>query len=406
MRRVWHVFWREFWGHLTRRSYLIFTFGFPAFIIIMPMLGGLTLALVMASAIPPTDPRPVGLVDQGGLTAGVPDVPDRPVEIRPYPSLAEADAALDAGDIQAYYHLPPDYWQTGQVKIVYEQPPTEEIDQAVAAWLRQRVRAKVPPAVLAQLDREARIAHQNAQGESVFDLEDILAAALVFGLAYFVQLGGSFTANYMFDSVASESWDRTIEIVLTSISPMQFLVGKVLGLLGVGLTQLLTWLLVGGTIILWGSAQLGVDLAGLIFGWDYFWLIASVLLATYVTNQLLAAAIGLLHMNSGSGPLFFNTLNWVAGIGFLYAIILVPRNPNTPLAVITSMLPITAPIVLLVRLVVSEVPAWQLVVGQVIMWSINIASLFWLRHLLKTNLVAYAPRFKLWPWLRGRVAGR
>jgi ABC-type Na+ efflux pump permease subunit len=104
--------------------------------------------------------------------------------------------------------------------------------------------------------------------------------------------------------------------------------------------------------------------------------------------------------------LFFNTLNWVSGIGFLYATILVPRNPNTPLAIVASMLPVAAPIVLLVRLVVSEVPAWQLVIGQVIMWGVNIASLFWLRHLLKTNLVAYAPRFKLWPWLRRRLANR
>jgi len=406
MRRIWHVLWREFWGHITRRSYLIFTFGFPAFIIIIPMLGGLTLALMVASAIPPTDPRPVGLVDQAGLTDGAPDAPDHTVEIRLYSSLETAEAALAEGEIQAYYHLPPDYWQTGQVKIIYRQPPTGEIDSAVGGWLGQQVRSRAPPDVLAQLNREARITHQNARGESVFDLEDLLAAALVFGLAYFVQLGGSFTANYMFDSVASESWDRTIEIVLTSISPMQFLVGKVIGLLGVGLSQLLAWLLVGGTIILWGSARLGFDLAGIIFGWDYFGLIVSVLLATYVTNQLLAAAIGLLHMNSGSGPLFFNTLNWVSGIGFLYATILVPRNPNTPLAIVASMLPVAAPIVLLVRLVVSEVPAWQLVIGQVIMWGVNIASLFWLRHLLKTNLVAYAPRFKLWPWLRRRLANR
>jgi ABC-type Na+ efflux pump permease subunit len=120
-------------------------------------------------------------------------------------------------------------------------------------------------------------------------------------------------------------------------------------------------------------------------------------------SQLLAAAIGLLHVNSGSGPLFFNTLNWVVGLGWLYAIALVPRSPHTPLALAASLFPLTSPIVLMIRLIVAEVPGWQIVLSQGLLWGTNIACLFWLRYLLTTNLVASTSRFRLLPWLKDKL---
>lgn len=403
MTRTWHVFWREYWGHITRRSYLLFTFGFPIFLVVLPALGGLLLTLAVASAIPPADLRPVGVIDQAGLLGDMGDVPTDPVEMRPFATVEAARAALTAGTIQAFYLIPPDYWSTGQVKIIYDQPPTNEVDGAFRRWVGKRVQARVSGEVLAQLDRETQIVHRNPSGERVFSANDLVVAVLVFGLAYFVQLGSSFTANYMFDSVASESWDRTLEIVLTSISPLQFLVGKVLSLMSVGLTQLALWGSFGLILIVWTSRQLGLELATYLIGWEHLGVLASVLFAAYVMSQLLAAAIGLLHVNSGSGPLFFNTLNWVVGLGWLYAIALVPRSPHTPLALAASLFPLTSPIVLMIRLIVAEVPSWQIVLSQSLLWGTNIACLFWLRYLLTTNLVASTSRFRLLPWLKDKL---
>jgi ABC-2 type transport system permease protein len=403
MTRTWHVFWREYWGHITRRSYLLFTFGFPIFLVVLPALGGVLLTLAVASAIPPADLRPVGVIDQAGLLGDMGDAPTDPVEMRSFATVEAARAALTAGTIQAFYLIPPDYWSTGQVKIIYDQPPTNEVDGAFRRWVGERVQARVSGEVLAQLDRETQIVHRNPSGERVFSANDLVVAVLVFGLAYFVQLGSSFTANYMFDSVASESWDRTLEIVLTSISPLQFLVGKVLSLMSVGLTQLALWGSFGLILILLASRQLGLDLAAYLIGWEHLGVLASVLFAAYIMSQLLAAAIGLLHVNSGSGPLFFNTLNWVAGLGWLYAIALVPRSPHTPLALAASLFPLTSPIVLMIRLIVAEVPGWQIVLSQGLLWGTNIACLFWLRYLLTTNLVASTSRFRLLPWLKDKL---
>ncbi|MEM7032029.1 MAG: ABC transporter permease [Chloroflexota bacterium] len=219
-------------------------------------------------------------------------------------------------------------------------------------------------------------------------------------------MGASFTANYMFDSISSEANDRTIEIVITSISPMQFLVGKVVGLLLVGLTQLTVWGSLALILAVWASRFAEIDLFGLILGWEHLGVTISLLLGAYVLMQLFAAMVGMLQINSGSGPLLFNTLNWAVGFSWIYAIAIVPRTPHTLLAVGASLFPLSAPIVLLVRIIVSEVPLWQVIVSQCLLWGTAVASLFWLRRLLQTNLVSYAPNFRLWPWLRGKVLSK
>ena len=89
-----------------------------------------------------------------------------------------------------------------------------------------------------------------------------------------------------------------------------------------------------------------------------------------------------------------------------YAAYFVPRNPHTPLAVAASLFPPTAPLVLLVRVVVSEVPAWQISLSQLLLWGSSLACFFWLRQLLRANLVANSVPFNLRRWFKQKVGQR
>ncbi len=404
MLRTWYIFWHEYWGNITRRSYLIFTFGFPLVMAIGPVVGGVVLALAIRAAMPPTDPRSIGVVDQAGLFADSETSPDKPVAVIRFAGPEEAAAALSAGEIQAYYDLQPDYWQSGEVVLTYDTAPTEAIDRMFTNWVQNQVRARVSADILTRLDQGPRIVHQGLAGPQSFAAANIIEPVIVYLLIYFVRLGSSVTASYMFDSIASEAHDRTLEILITTVSPLQFITGKLLGLLAVGLTQLGMW---GGAVLALGFGAgylLGVDLIGFLLAWEHLGLLLSVLLATYILDQILAAAMGLFRVSGGAGNLFFNTINMVVGIGLLYAAYFVPRNPHTPLAVAASLFPFTASLVLLIRVVVSEVPLWQIILSQVILWGTNIASLFWLRRLLQTNLVAYGPPFSLRRWVKQRLS--
>ncbi|MEM7034590.1 MAG: hypothetical protein AAF629_33930, partial [Chloroflexota bacterium] len=153
MNRIWHVFWREFWGHVTRKSYLLFTLGFPAFLTVVPATGGLVLALAVASALPEPDNRPVGLVDAVAILDDWQDIPQNDIEIQSFDTERAAQQALEDRVLQAYYVIPADYWQTGTVKIIYDEPPIMQIDSTIERWVRRRVRAEIAPDLLAQLDR-------------------------------------------------------------------------------------------------------------------------------------------------------------------------------------------------------------------------------------------------------------
>jgi ABC-type Na+ efflux pump permease subunit len=114
--------------------------------------------------------------------------------------------------------------------------------------------------------------------------------------------------------------------------------------------------------------------------------------------------MGLFRVSGGAGNIFFDVINLVVGVGLLYAAYFVPRNPHTPLAIIASFIPFTAAVVLPIRAVVSEVPVWQTILSQVVLWGTCVVSLFWLRRLLRANLLTFGSPFKLRHWL-GRRSG-
>ncbi len=400
MKRIIPIFWHEYQRYVTSRGYLLFTFGFPLLFGIVPVAGGLILGLAMYLAMPPFDHRPIGMVDQVGLLGS--SAQDMPVKVIFFEYAEEAAAALATDYIQAYYKIPPDYWQNGQVILTYYTAPNELIRARFTSWIEQTVRHSAPTNILTRLDRGTYISHYDVQGKQGYSIFNLIEWFMVYLVVYFVRLGGtSITATYMFDSIVDESSDRTLEILLTSVSPMQFLLGKILGLLAVGFTQLAIWAMAFLTVLLIVGQSVDLDLLGFLLGWSHLWLMVTMLLGAYVLDHLLAAALGLLRVSGGAGMQLFGSINLLGSFGLLYATYFIPRHPHTIIAVLASLLPFTSPIVLLIRVVVSDVPMWQVICSLILLWGTNLLIIFWLRHLLQANLVGHTP-FKFWVWVKAQ----
>jgi ABC-2 type transport system permease protein len=402
--RIAHIFWHTYWGNIKRHSYLFFTFGFPMVVLGLPLTCGLIVVAVGYLDLPPTDSRPIGVVDQAGLFTNPALYPNDPVSVHFFDTDEAAAVALTTGKIQAYYEVGPTYWETGEIPLTYEQrTPNFEVRFMFEQWVRLQIESGVPPALLARLEQGPTIVHQGVtENERTFSKATLAEWALVYLVIYLVQLGGSFTAGYMFDSIASEANDRTLEIMISSVSPLQFLTGKLLGLLLVGITQLSVW---GGGLLVLGvgaSLLLEFDLLGFLLAWNHLGLVISVSLASYVMSQMFAAALGLMRVTGGAGTLLFNTTSWLASLTLFYATYVVPRNPHAPFTVAASLFPLTAPMVLLIRVVVSDVPIWQIILAQLILWGTNLCNILWLSLLLQANLVANTPPFSLRRWLKHR----
>lgn len=403
MKRTWLVFWHTYWGHITRPAYLAFVFGLPIFVITAPALLGLVGFLVIQSALPATDQRPVGLVDdtKSAVFSGQERYFTKPVIIQLYDSQAAAAAALGAGEIQGYYQITADYWESGRVYADYDSatPFSPEITNMFDRWLRQQLRSLVPESNLKRYDVGATISQASTVGEATFDDNDYYQWAFLFGFIYFVRLAGMFTGGHMFGAISSESQNRTIEIILTSVSTVQFVTGKLVGLICVGLTQLLVWGSLPFIALLLFSRTAAGGAVWSILEWEHVGLAASMLFGAYLLDQLVGAAGGILRISGGAGPQLFNLISWLTSLALLYAGYFIPRNPQTPLAIVSSLFPFTSPIVLLTRLVSSAVPLWQIVVSQILLWSTLVIFVLWLARLVRKNMVSYPERFSLRRWL-------
>lgn len=399
MIRVWQIIWFEYWHNIKRPGYLLITFVFPLFIIIVPTFLVLLVVLAFQLALPKADRRPVGWVDEAGLlTQAHPLEP--PDFLIYYASTKAAVQALEADHLQAYVHLAVDYWETGQVTLTYHDPPSEDIQNKIRALIHSQVRSQVPKQILRRYDLGANIIQHGVQDEETFSDDNLGEWAAVFAIIYFTMQANIFTSVRVFDSIASEADNRTIEILITTVTPLQFVVGKLVGLIAVGLTQLGIW---GGAVffLAWGvGLALGLNIITVILQWEHLWFLVSFLLATHLMNQILAAAFGLLRVSGGMGVQLINIFGWILTIALLYALYFIPRNPSTLVAVISSLIPLTAPMVLPIRVVVSSVPTWQIIVAQGLLWGTNMLGILWVRRLLQANLVKYAPQFQLWQWLR------
>ena len=118
MRKLWVVAKHEFLKITRKRSFLLGTLAMPLFFVAI-------MVLVVVVLVVGEDQRPIGYVDQAGVLATVtalpPDEGDGPnaVELRAFTDEAQARAALEAQELQAYYVLPADYLTSRDAQLFY-----------------------------------------------------------------------------------------------------------------------------------------------------------------------------------------------------------------------------------------------------------------------------------------------
>jgi ABC-2 type transport system permease protein len=200
---------------------------------------------------------------------------------------------------------------------------------------------------------------------------------------------------YVMRSVIEEKSSRVVEVLLGSVSPMQLMAGKIIGVGAVGLTQITLWaamaVLLGGNghafaTHLLGDAVRGAHLPGLVLA-----LFPVFFVLGYATYACLYAAIGAM-VNSDEEASQFQfpvTLPLLLCIIFATAII---NDPNTPLAFWLSIFPLTSPIIMFVRVSVSTPPAWQIVLSI----AISVLTLYWLvwlsARIFRVGILMYGKR--------------
>lgn len=159
-------------------------------------------------------------------------------------------------------------------------------------------------------------------------------------------------------SVIEEKTSRVMEVMLATVTPKELMAGKIIGVGGVGLTQILIWSALGAALA-FGSAAASGLLQGVNFSGAMIAYFIIFYLLGYLLYSSFAAAIGA-AVNSeeeAQQMQFFVMLPLILSM-VLFGLVI--SAPSSGIAIILSLFPFFAPILMYLRVVLEQPPLWQM----------------------------------------------
>lgn len=193
-----------------------------------------------------------------------------------------------------------------------------------------------------------------------------LGLAGAFLLFFSIQTYGAMVAQ----GVVEEKASRVVELMLATIRPWQLLLGKVLGIGAVGLTQL---------VVLGGAGLLAAGVAGvLVAGAGILSTVLSVLvwyLLGFALYATVYAAAGSLVSRQEDTQSVLSPISIVVILGFVVGFNLLTSDPRGTTLTVLSMLPPFSPLLLPARIALGTAPVWQVVLAFVLTSGFTVATL-------------------------------
>ena len=407
--RLWSIVQQEIRQSLRRRAYLVMTFGLPlvAVLAVAVSVWFYNRQKVTGQEAENNLPQqPLGYVDQSGL---FPDPGSFASLLIPYATETAAREAITADKIAAYYLIPPDYLSTGQVIRYATQINIVEKDQALfESFLLTNLLATEEPQLAARVQSPATIVEHLVNTAGTAEVKEQSGGMelfwLVYAFAMLMMMTTFVTSGQLTQSVIQEKENRMIEVVLASVRPLQLMSGKLIGQGVLGLLQLLTWL---------GAVMMAIQLAdvnvpflsflvateiptSLIFVALLYFLLGFALFGTF------AATIGAISTNMREGPQYAVLYSLPAAMPVMF-LANITQTPNSTLAIVLSFFPLSAPVGMVERLVLTAVPLWQIILSLSLLTLSIIAGLWLSARLFRVNtlLAGQMPtRQELWRLLR------
>ncbi|MCT4645637.1 MAG: ABC transporter permease [Carboxylicivirga sp.] len=273
--------------------------------------------------------------------------------------------------------------------------------------------------------------------ETESSTELIMVAAIVFAMMIYM-----FVLIYgmqVMRGVMEEKVSRIVEVIVSSVKPFQLMMGKIVGIALVALTQFLLWVILTASIVMvlltvftgdisTVSNQSSTELVESInsapieaaemseFGQSFTNVISKLLsldlisslflfllyfLGGYLLYASLFAAVGAAIDNEADGQQFIMPV-MMPLILAIYVAMTAFRNPTGDLAFWFSMVPFTSPVVMMAR-IPFQPPVWQLALSLFILIGTFIFTTWFAGRIYRTGILMYGKKIsykELWKWFR------
>jgi ABC-2 type transport system permease protein len=397
MNRTLMIAGQEYRRNVFKRSFLLVLISIPALIAFSVAIGWIISSLVES-------PDTVGYVDQSSLIPPAGSIPqsisallDQEIDLEfdPFSSEEDARAALLTGDIQAFFVLPETYEATRQVDLVYTQKPGDNVLSEFNKFLQINMLSQQDPVVAQRVSSDPNITIRSLDGKRVIPGN---GSPLGIFIPLFVCMAFLFllmlSSGYMMGAIADEKENRTMEVLTTTVSSSKLIAGKVLGVVGIGLTILIVWAVVAilGMLI---ASRMGVNwFDNMVMDWRSLATTLSVAIPAFVLVVALMTAIGAMVTTTHEGQ-SVSAIFFILHLAPLYIAWSFVSNPNGPIPTTLSLLPFTALMTLGMRNLFTVVPTWQIYASVAVQVACAVGAIWLAGRAFRLGMLRYGQRL---PW--------
>lgn len=395
VRRVWAILRREYVQRVRNKWFLITTLGFPLLILGFGFLSGF-----MASEMGRDEPFDIGVVDRAGVQ--VSELTAR---------LAEADSSIraeavaganigDAGGLpgrlrtsshDAFLVLEPEVLEGEPAILLARTSVSQQRQRAIREAVRQAsVQAGLERAGLGADDAAAvyqssraglTVSRVDQEGEQSQEILAGIALFFTFALYMMFVIYGQIITR----GVLEEKTSDIVEVLVSTVRPWELMLGKVLGIGAMGLTQIAIWVVTVALVASYGVmtsapavAEIQAQLAGLS---DPLLEMGIAFVVFFVTGYFLYAslfaAVGAVVGDQDEvQQMTFVPIMLIVVPFFLAFMAIQAGTVGSTWMTAISYFPFFTPILMVVRVTMGAAPAWE-VVASVALLLVSIVGVAW-----------------------------
>jgi ABC-2 type transport system permease protein len=206
-------------------------------------------------------------------------------------------------------------------------------------------------------------------------------------------------------SIIEEKGSRVIEVLLSAVTPRELMWGKLIGVGLAGLTQLGAWAIIG--IAIAGTAATGVVAQLASFHIEpavFVYLVVFFVLGFMLFSSLFMTVGSVCTTDQDAQQL--QGLITLPMIVPILCLMLLLQNPNSPLAVVLSLIPMFAPMIMLARIILLQPPLWQILLSMALILGAVYLTMGFAARIFRVGILMYGKRPSLREIVRWyRLAG-
>lgn len=402
----------EFLNLVTRRSFLLTVILVPLIPTLLFFVLGLlnddqTQSIGQLFTNEVANPLPIGVVDQSGVIKDFPDWLTGGTLVK-VDDESIARQQTSANQLEGYFVIPSDYLNSG--KVTFVKPEINMITEIV----QQGALDDLINYNLMGSDQELYLRYTNPvtynyeylnpQTADTRDQSSFTTFLVPYAIMILFYMLILISTSFMINAVGKDKENKTIEIMLTSVSPLELFLGKLLGYGAASLLQMLAW---GGAVVIFmnvGSQSLGflqgISLPNqvLIMGIPYF------ILGFFLYGSLMAG-IGAMAPNLREG----NSSSFILTLPLIFIFMIINQligEPNSFISVFLSIFPLTSPVVMMTRLTIGMVPIWQIALSVAVLIATGFFVVRGVSNLFSSQTLLSGEKFKMKNFFKTIIVGR